>query len=71
MRTGFRPEAGFVVIGIPPEVDLDACEYETIDQRLVVTDSKGFALEINEFGPLRYPGDVVREQTDPIPAASS
>jgi len=32
-------------------VDIGSLEYRFVDGRLAVTDTKGFALEINEFGP--------------------
>ena len=44
---------GHVVTRLPREVNVDALEYEVADGRLVVTDSRAFSLDINEFGPSR------------------
>ena len=46
-------DAGFIVTRLPQEVDFEALEYKHLEERLVVTDSKGFAMDINEFGPSR------------------
>ena len=43
-------EANHIVNMLPRELDLASLEYRTIDGRLVVTDMKGFSLDINEFG---------------------
>jgi len=43
-------DAGHVVTVIPPGVDLNALQYRVVSGRLAITDSRGFALEINEFG---------------------
>ena len=45
-------QAGFIVNKIPHEVAIESLDYRFIEKRLVVTDSKNFALDINEFGPL-------------------
>jgi hypothetical protein len=45
-------DAGHIVNKLPREVDIGSLEYRVIEQRLVVTDSKGFLLDINEFGLL-------------------
>lgn len=44
-------DAQHIVNKLPSEVDLEALKYTTLDGRLVVTDGKGFSLDINEFGP--------------------
>lgn len=38
-----------IVNKLPGDVDLHALEYRVVNGRLVVTDSKGFSLDINEF----------------------
>ena len=43
-------QADFIVNKIPREVTIESLQYRLIDKRLVVTDGKGFALDINEFG---------------------
>jgi hypothetical protein len=43
-------DANHIVNVLPREIDIGALEYRTIDRRLVVTDMKGFSLDINEFG---------------------
>ena len=43
-------DAGHIITVIPPEVDLNSLEYRLISGRLAITDSRGFTLEINEFG---------------------
>jgi hypothetical protein len=35
---------------IPQEVDLNSLEYRIVSGGLAITDSRGFSLEINEFG---------------------
>lgn len=44
---------GLIVNRIPRDVDLDELEYRQVDGHLMVTDGKGFSLDINEFGPKR------------------
>ena len=46
-------DSGFIVTKIPDEVEMEALEYKISGDRLVVTDSMGFSLDINEFGPSR------------------
>jgi hypothetical protein len=47
-------ESGYIVNFIPQSVNIDDLRYEIVDQKfLVVTDGKGFILDINEFGPNR------------------
>ena len=43
-------DAGHIITVIPREVDLNSLEYRLISGRLAITDGRGFALEINEFG---------------------
>jgi len=43
-------DAGHIINVIPQEVDLQSLQYRTASGRLAVTDGRGFALEINEFG---------------------
>ena len=43
-------QAGFIVNKIPREVALESLEYRIVDKRLVITDSRDFAMDINEFG---------------------
>lgn len=43
-------EAGHIVNKIPRGVDIESLEYKIVDKRLVVTDTRGFVLDINEFG---------------------
>ena len=43
-------DSNHIVNMLPREVDVGTLEYRTIDGRLVVTDMKGFSLDINEFG---------------------
>ena len=45
-------QAGLIVNKMPREVDIEALEYRFIEKRMVVTDNKGFTLDINEFGSL-------------------
>ena len=45
-------DAGHIVNKIPREVDIASLEYRVVESRLVVTDSSGFVLDINEFGLL-------------------
>ena len=45
-------QAHYIVNKIPREVALELLEYRLIDKRLVVTDSRDFVLDINEFGHL-------------------
>ena len=45
-------EAGLIVQRIPRGVAIESLEYRSIGKRLVVTDGRNFALDINEFGPL-------------------
>ncbi len=42
-------DAGYILNVIPREVDLDLLEYRIVDNRLVITDDRGFALDIQEF----------------------
>lgn len=42
-------QAGFIVLEMPNEVDLDALRYCYVDKRLVVTDGHLYSLDINEF----------------------
>ncbi|NNL85096.1 MAG: hypothetical protein HKP27_05560, partial [Myxococcales bacterium] len=43
-------DSGQVVNKLPREVDVSRLAYKMIDQRLVITDSSGYSLAINEFG---------------------
>ena len=43
-------DSGHIVTVIPREVELDSLEYRLVSGRLAITDGRGFALEINEFG---------------------
>jgi hypothetical protein len=43
-------DAGHIITMIPQEVDLNTLEYRRVSGRLAITDSRGFSLEINEFG---------------------
>lgn len=43
-------DAGHIVNKLPREVDIAALEYRVVENRLVVTDTRGFTLDINEFG---------------------
>ena len=43
-------DAGHIINVIPQEVDLDSLQYRIVAGRLTITDSRGFSLEINEFG---------------------
>ena len=43
-------DAGHIVNKLPREVDISSLQYRVVEKRLVVTDMKGFALDINEFG---------------------
>ena len=43
-------DAGHIITMIPQEVDLNTLEYRLVSGRLAITDSRGFSLEINEFG---------------------
>ena len=43
-------QADFIVNKIPREVAMESLEYRTKDKRLVITDSRNFSLDINEFG---------------------
>ena len=43
-------DAGHIITVIPQEVDLNSLEYLLVSRRLTITDSRGFFLEINEFG---------------------
>ena len=43
-------DAGHIITLIPREVDLNLLEYRLVSSRLTITDSRGFSLEINEFG---------------------
>ena len=42
--------AGHIINVIPQEVDLNLLQYRIVAGRLAITDSRGFSLEINEFG---------------------
>ena len=44
---------GLIVNKIPSTVAISSLEYRVQDRRLVVTDGKHFALDINEFGGAR------------------
>ena len=44
-------DANHIVNILPPDVDLALLEYRKVRGRLVVTDTKEFTLDINEFGP--------------------
>jgi hypothetical protein len=46
-------DSGHIVNRIPRDASIDSLEYRTVDHRLVVTDKKGFSLDIHEFGPSR------------------
>ena len=46
-------DSGLIVTQIPDDVDLEGLEYRYLEERLVVTDAKGFSLDINEFGSAR------------------
>lgn len=43
-------DAGHIINVIPREVDLDSLQYRIVAGRLAIMDSRGFYLEINEFG---------------------
>ena len=43
-------DAGYIINAIPQEVELNSLQYRIVDGRLEITDSRGFSLEINEFG---------------------
>jgi hypothetical protein len=43
-------DAGHIINVIPQEVDLNSLQYRIVAGRLSITDSRGFSLEINEFG---------------------
>lgn len=43
-------DAGHIITVIPQEVDLDSLQYRIVGGHLAITDNRGFALEINEFG---------------------
>ena len=43
-------QADFIVNKIPPGTAVESLEYRYIENRLVITDRKGFSLDINEFG---------------------
>ena len=43
-------DAGHIINVIPREVDLNSLQYRIVAGRLAITDSRGFSLEINEFG---------------------
>ena len=43
-------DAGHIINVIPQEVDLQSLQYVIVAGRLAITDSRGFSLEINEFG---------------------
>ena len=43
-------DAGHIINVIPREVDLNSLQYRLVAGRLAITDSRGFSLEINEFG---------------------
>jgi hypothetical protein len=43
-------DAGHIINVIPREVDLDSLQYRIVAGRLTIMDSRGFYLEINEFG---------------------
>ena len=43
-------DAHYIVNKLPPEVEIASLEYRTIQDHLVVTDSRKFFLDINEFG---------------------
>ncbi len=43
-------DAGHIINVIPQEVDLNSLHYGIVAGRLAITDSRGFSLEINEFG---------------------
>ena len=45
-------QADFIVNKIPGDVALESLAYRIVDGRLVITDGKAFALDINEFGHL-------------------
>jgi len=46
-------DAGHIVNKIPRGTNIDTISYETIDDRLVISDGDGFVLSINEFGTNR------------------
>ena len=43
-------DAGYIINVIPQEVELTSLQYRIMSGRLAITDSRGFSLEINEFG---------------------
>ena len=43
-------DAGHIINVLPKEVDLSSLQYRIVAGRLAITDSRGFSLEINEFG---------------------
>lgn len=43
-------DAHYIVNKLPPEVEIASLEYRTIQDHLVVTDSRNFFLDVNEFG---------------------
>lgn len=46
-------DAGNLISVLPPHVDLEALQFETVGNRTVLTDGAGFEGGVNEFGPLR------------------
>jgi len=43
-------DASHIINVIPQEVDLDSLQYRIVAGSLAIIDSRGFSLEINEFG---------------------
>ncbi len=43
-------DAQLIVNLIPADVEIADLDYTTVDDRLVITDSKRFRLDVNEFG---------------------
>ena len=46
-------DADLIINVIPQSVAVDELKYEMIEGHLVMTDGKGFTLDINEFGAMR------------------
>jgi hypothetical protein len=46
-------DAHLIVNQLPSDVDVSSLEYAFADGRLVVTNHRGFRMDVNEFGPSR------------------
>jgi hypothetical protein len=55
LRTRIMPlcDIGQIINLLPPQLDINALSYQTIEGHLMVTDGQSFRLDINEFGPTR------------------